>query len=410
MIAFDSVATNLVRRDTNTVEDVFVRRLGSAVVERVSVNSGGRQADGDSDWPAVSGGGRQVVFTSSATNLVPGDRNNASDIFLRDLRARTTTLISSASDGTPGNAPSLTPTISRDGTFAAFASDATNLVAGGTPEFTRNIYVKNIRTGRIFLVSRSVGGAPLSNAAAPAVSNGGRYVSFTSFAPDVVAGDTNDQVDVFLRDRRLRETTRVSVTSAGAEGDAFSGMPAISANGQTVAFVSDATNLTSADTNARRDVFVRDVVAGTTSRVSVDSAGVQGNDESDYGIRGASVFGPSISADGQVVAFGSIASNLVPDDTNTCSFRTLPSFTLPGQCPDIFTHDRLTEATTRVSVSGAGEQADDASTDPAISGDGRSVAFFSTASNLAPGDTNTCRPSLFAGHPGQCPDVYLHTR
>jgi hypothetical protein len=137
--------------------------------------------------------------------------------------------------------------------------------------------------------------------------------------------------------------------------------------------------------------------------VSVDGEGNQANGQSDGpGVRGGTAFGPDISGDGRLVTFDSVATNLIAGDTNTCE----PFFPNPGQCPDIFVHDRSTGATVRVSVSTAGDQGNDASTDPAISEDGLSVAFFSLASNLVAGDTNICPP--LTQHPGQCPDIFVH--
>jgi len=150
-------------------------------------------------------------------------------------------------------------------------------------------------------------------------------------------------------------------------------------------------------------VFVHDRATGATERVSVDSAGGEANGQSiGPGIRGGSAFGSSITADGRLVAFDSIATNLVPGDTNTCG----PFYQSPaGACPDVFVHDRLTGATVRMSVDSTGGQADGASTDPDISADGSTTAFFSVATNLVAGDTNTCGGFP---NPGECPDIFVH--
>jgi Tol biopolymer transport system component len=158
------------------------------------------------------------------------------------------------------------------------------------------------------------------------------------------------------------------------------------------------------------------ISTGTMQRVSLNTAGGQANGASagpDSSLRGGFDFGPSISADGTRIAFDSIASDLVPGDTNTCSLASAWDFTVyPGECPDIFVRDLVTGVTTRVSVSSTGGQSNDASSDPAISGDGSTVAFFTLASNLAPGDTNTCQFNdviSFTEYPGQCPDIYVHS-
>jgi Tol biopolymer transport system component len=207
-----------------------------------------------------------------------------------------------------------------------------------------------------------------------AVSGDGRFVAFLSAADNLVAGDTNGHVDVFVRDRQLGTTERVSVSTAGAQADADCLGPAISADGRFVVFSSAATTLVPADTNGKLDVFVHDRQTGITERVSVSSAGVQGDNNSAF---------PSISGDGRFVAFWSAATNLVSGDTNAHS--------------DVFVHDRQTGVTERVSVSSAGVQADgDSLVSPAISADGRFVAFYSSATNLVPGDTNA-QADVFVG-------------
>ncbi|NIS65842.1 MAG: hypothetical protein GTO05_11935, partial [Gemmatimonadales bacterium] len=210
-----------------------------------------------------------------------------------------------------------------------------------------------------------VGGEPNGESMAPALSADGRFVAFHSEATNLVVGDTNGAMDVFRYDRDTGDTIRVSVATAGAEGNAGSYDPAISADGRYVAFDSDATNLVADDTNGAADVFVHDCTTGETSRVSVTTMGAQGNYGSYY---------PAISSDGRYVAFESDATNLVAGDLN---FWT-----------DVFVHDRETGETTRVSVTSGGVEGDDGSYWPAISGDGRYVAFESDAINLVAGDFN----------------------
>ena len=190
---------------------------------------------------------------------------------------------------------------------------------------------------------------------------------------------------------------RVSVDSAGGQAaDGSSFLADLDGDGSVVTFASEASNLVPGDTNGVRDVFVHDRVTGATERVSVDSAGGQADGQSiGPGIRGGTAFGPSVSADGRLVAFDSVATNLVGGDTNTCD----PFFlSIPGECPDVFVHDRLTGATVRVSVDSAGGQANGASTDPDISADGSTTAFFSAATNLVAVDNNTL------------PDIFVHVR
>jgi Tol biopolymer transport system component len=267
-----------------------------------------------------------------------------------------------------------------------------------------------MKTGRTRIASiKQDGTAAGGGANSPAISSNGRYVAWSSFATDIVSGDTNGNFDVFLTDRATGVVTRVSVDSAGTEAlDGASFEPTLSDDGMVVAFASEATNLVAGDTNQVRDVFVHYMATGQTVRASVATDGTQADGQSDGpGIRGGTTFGPQLSADGTRVVFDSIATNLVPGDTNTCTYSPGgQSFPLPGQCPDVFVRDLQAGTTSRVSVNTSGGQADDASTDPAISGDGTDVAFFTTAA-FASDDTNTC-PPFFFGHSGECPDIYLH--
>ncbi len=406
VIAFDSIADNLVTGDTNQSDDVFVRNRTTGRTHRVSVSSTGVQANGTSSRPDVSNDGRYVVFDSSASNLVPGDTNNRTDVFMHDRMTGETTLVSQSSSGQQGNDSSFSPVISGNGHLVAFTTNATNLTRRPT---NGAIVIRNLLTGRTSIGSFRLDGTA-APAASPSLSANGRYLAFASFVPDVVAGDTNDAFDVFVRDRRLGITTRVSVDSEGAEaqgGGSFE--PSLSADGHEVAFASEATNLVADDTNGVQDIFAHDMSNGTTQRVSVASDGSQADGQSDGpGIRGGSTFGPDISADGTKVAFDSIATNLVADDSNICTYSPGgQSFPEPGECPDVFVRDLSVGTTVRVSVSTAGAQEDDASTDPAISANGLRVAFFSAAAFVTD-DTNTCQP-FFLSHAGQCPDVYLHT-
>lgn len=401
--AFDSQASTLVSPDRNgRVVDVFVRDRERGRTELVSVDSQERQGDDSSSAPAISADGRFVAFSSSST-LVANDANGVSDVYLRDRLDGTTIRVSVAADGAQADDSSFAPAISADGRFVAFVSDATNLVPNKTTLF-REVYVKDAQTGAIERVSLADDESESNSNAAPGdISGDGRYVAFGSFATNLVPGDGNGAFDVFVRDRQLDTTERVSVSSAEAEGDGPSFRPAINANGRVVAFSSEATNLVPMDLNEARDIFVRNRQAGTTERVSVSSFEAEGDGQSDGpGIRGGLSFGPDIDAEGRFVVFDSIATNLVPGDTNTCEpFYQSP----PGICPDVFVRNRLAGATNRLSVSSDGTQGNRASTDPAISANGLVVGFFSTASNLVPGDTNTC--PVFPD-PGECADIFVN--
>jgi Tol biopolymer transport system component len=305
------------------------------------------------------------VFYSGATNLGSGDINGVNDAFVRDRQTGITYLVSKSSAGAGGNAGSSHPSISADGRYVAFRSSATNLVSGDT-NGKDDIFVRDRQTGTTTLVSKSSAGVQGNDYSFnPSISGDGRYVAFHSGATNLVSGDTNSVPDIFVRDRNTGTTTRVSRNSAGTEGNDESSGTSISADGGYVTFESAATNLVSGDANAAMDIFVRNRTAGTTHRVSTSTAGVEGDSAS---------YIPSISADGRYVAFYSGATNMVTGDTNGYS--------------DIFVRDRQTGTTTLVSRNSAGEEGADHSSAPAISADGRYVAFHSDAANLVTGDSN----------------------
>lgn len=224
-------------------------------------------------------------------------------------------------------------------------------------------------TTRISVDSDGVQGNDMSEKAA--FSADGRYVAFESYATNLVPGDTNGAMDVFIHDRVTSQTSRVSVDSAGLEGNWTSEQPSISSDGRYVAFWSYASNLVPGDTNMRSDVFVHDRMTGQTSRVSVGPGGLEANEESSYA---------SISADGRMVAFDSGASNLVPGDTNAMK--------------DVFVHDRLTGLTSRVSEDSEGVQGNRTGIFSSISADGRYVGWVSNATNLVRRDTNRTSDSF----------------
>ena len=351
------------------------RRPG--ITERVSVASDGTEGNNSSSGPAISADGRHVAFNGTASNLVPGDTNWDNDIFVHDRATGATQWVSMASDGTEANGFSLAPSMSSDARYVAFLSGASNLVPGDT-NGRNDVFVHDRETGVTERVSVASGGTEGDGYSEwPSVSADGRYVAFQSGASNLVPGDTNLAADVFVHDRETGTTERVSVASDGAQGSGVcpivsaardcvsSQIPAISADGRHVAFQSAAANLIPGDTNAHWDVFVHDRETGTTERVSVASDGADGNDGS---------FNPAISADGRHVAFEGLASNLIPGD----SISTY----------DVFVHDRATGTTERVSVASDGTEGNIWSVVPAISADGRHVAFGSFAANLVPGDTN----------------------
>ncbi|WP_251036596.1 Ig-like domain-containing protein [Arthrobacter sp. ISL-28] len=381
-VAFESSAPNLVPGDTNNSSDVFVHDRGTGAMERVSVASDGTQANRSfgSSWPAISADGRYVAFVSFADNLVPGDTNGWDDVFVHDRVTGSTERINVASDGTQANGHSFYPAISGDGRYVAFHSFATSLMPDDTNNDNDDVFVRDRVTGITERVSAASDGTQANRESfGAAISADGRYVAFTSPSDNLVPGDTNDSDDVFVHDRVTGSTKRVSAASDGTQANSSSSQPAISADGRYVAFVSFASNLVPGDTDFTYDVFVHDRVTGSAERISVASDGTQANSHSG---------GPAISADGRYVAFQSDANNVVPGDTN---------FT-----DDVFVHDRVTEST-RISVASDGTQANGASGDAAISADGRYVAFTSDASNLVPGDTNATGDVFLRDRQGVAP-------
>ena len=309
-VAFGSTATNLVPGDTNQFDDVFVRDLATGITRRVSLGSRGNQGNGHSFVDAISYGGRFVVFTSAASNLVPNDTNRAQDIFVRDRRAGTTKRVSLGSSGRQGNGTSRSAAISADGRYVAFGSHASNLVPDDTNGFP-DIFVRDRTTNTTTRVNVSSTGRQADlTSVSPAISADGRFVGFWSEATNLVEGDTNATADAFVHDRTTGTTVRVSVGAGGRQGDGPTQELSLSAKGRYAVFSSAASNLVAGDTNGAADVFLHNLRTGTTSRLSVSGAGTQGNSFS---------VGPAISADGSTVAFSSDASNLVPGDTNARS-------------------------------------------------------------------------------------------
>jgi Tol biopolymer transport system component len=342
--------------------------LGAQVTERANVSSLGIQANDLSDLPQlgdfVSADGRFVVFRSYATNLVPGDTNVGWDIFVRDRLTRTTELLSvdSAGNQCNGGCGLFGITITPDGRYVAFYAEATNLVPGDT-NGAGDIFLRDRLLGTTERVSLAWNGAQGNGTSYyPAISDDARFVAFASYASNLVSGDTNGAKDIFLRDRIAGTTERVSVSSGGLQGNSYSDMPTISADGRLVAFAADASNLVVGDTNGVRDIFVRDRQTGITERVSVATGGGEGN--------GISAPGSKISGNGRYVVFSSYANNLVPGDTN-------------GHL-DVFVHDRRTGITQRASEGPGGIQGNNDSYQCSISADGRFVAFYTQASNFFP--------------------------
>ena len=371
-VAFVSWSDNLVSGDTNGVSDVFVKTLSTGAVVRVSTDSSGAQVTSFPQSPVFSPDGARVLYTSygavfsgsfqgdvalkdlgagaltlvssdasavlgvpgagsgsfsadgarvifsagsnsvgnGAQSLVPGDTNLAGDIYIKTLATGTVIRVSNSAAGEIGDGPSLTPVLSPDGTRAAFATDATNLFPGDSNGH-RDIVIKDLATGAVTQVSVNadgLGGNGDSNA--PVFSPDGSKVAFASAASNLVAGDTNGALDVFVKDLVTGAVTRVSTGNAGEQGNGDSYKPIFSADGTRLLFTSLASNFSGRDGNGASDVFVKDLATGGLTLVSVDAAGASTN--------GASL-GDALSADGKRVLFESGASNLAAGDVNGVS-------------------------------------------------------------------------------------------
>ena len=335
-------------------------------IKLISTAADGTQGNGFIYYsPVYSPDGTQVAFTSDASNLVPGDRNGRSDVFVKDLVTGAVTLVSSTADGTPGNSSSIDPVYSPDGTQVAFLSWASNLIPGDTSSWGE-FFLKDLVTGAVTLVSSATDGTQKNGGIDALVfSPDGTQVAFDSYASNLVADDRNGQTDIFVKDLVTGAITRVSTTADGKQANGGSFDPVFSPDGTKVVFVSSARNLVAGDTNGTWDIFVKDLVTGAITRVSTCEDGKQANGGS---------FDHVFSPDGTQVAFESDASNLVPGDTNGES--------------DIFEKNLVTGAVTLVSSPAHGPQSNSYSHDPVFSPDGTRVAFWSLASNLVADDRN----------------------
>lgn len=371
-MAFESLATNLVSstslggEDTNNESDIFVYDIALCETERISLSSAQVQADSDSYAPSISNDGRYVAFSSDATNLVADDTNGFRDIFVFDRTSGTTVRASLSSMNEQGFENSNMPEIAGDGLAVAFRSSSHELVLDDTNS-ADDMFVRDLLNGSTTRVSVATGGgqgnAPV--AGRPSISDSGRYVAFSSFANNLVSSDGNSHYDVFRHDRQTGTTIRISVSSSGTGGNFHSFLPSISRYGEFIAFTSEATNLVSGDTNNVSDIFLRDVATGTTSRVSLAVGGGQANNAS---------AAPSISMFGDIIAFSSLASNLVVGDTNGIE--------------DVFVFDSNSGQTVRRH---AAIQPNQISLAPNLASYGLWVGFESDASNLVTNDTNGLR-------------------
>lgn len=355
---------------TLTVQS-FSRPTAPSILSRIVMATDGAQANGHNGFASFSADGRYIVFESSATNLIAGDTNGSADIFRKDLVTGEVVRISTSGTGAQGNGHSNSVMLSPDGRYAVFTSYADNLVSGDT-NGNADIFLKDLVTGNVTRVSTDSGRRQVNGFSDKAViSPDGRYVVFESDASDLVANDTNNSKDIFLKDLFTGAVARLSASRDGIGGDKESRFAQISPDGRYVLFESDATNLVSGDTNGTYDVFLKDLLTGEIRRISTGSNGLEGNNDS-YQAR--------FSADGRSVVFTSKAGNLVAGDTNNDY--------------DVFLKDLATGRVTRLSTTSTGAEVHGWSEEPRLSKDGRYLIFASTAGDVVPGDNNN-RYDLF---------------
>jgi Tol biopolymer transport system component len=329
----------------------------------------------DSEGMAISANGRYVAFESYADNLVAGDVNTLREVFVRDLFSHRTTRVSVDSDevAVVGTEGSSSPQISDDGRYVAFVSDAA-LVAGDA-NGESDVYLRDTFAGTTALVSVADDGSAAGGVSGvPSMSADGRRVAFISAADGVVAGDADGVRDLFVRDLDGDVTTIASVADdESPTASAITAAGGISADGEHAVFVSAESTLAAGDSGSFRDVFVRDLTAGTTTLVSLADDESLGGAHVD--LSSTSAAGSKISADGNRVVFYSSATNLVADDGNGAR--------------DCFVRDVAAATTRRINVSATGsESAEACHTNPTISADGSTVAFSSAAGDLVAGDAN----------------------
>ncbi len=368
-VVWGSNAYSLYTPDTNGTTDAFMKDLSTGVTTMVGVSTAGVQGNSANYSPMISGNGKYVAFNSDSTNLVANDNNNQVDVFVRDLVNNTTERVSVTSAGIEANVGgSYIAAISSDGRYIVFHSDATNLVANDT-NLQKDVFVHdriNHTTIRVSVDSAGTEGIGGASYGAD-ITRDGRYVVLYSIATNLVAGDTNNQNDVFRYDLQTGQVIRVSVAYDGSEAiGGASSYAAISDNGRYVAFRSLATNLVVNDNNNKADIFYRDIVGNTTTRVSVDSSGNQANNASLYVI---------MDGAGRNIYFATNTSNFDVNDTNATY--------------DIYKHDMVTGLTTLVSKSTNGTIANNSSSSVDCDVNGFNVVYLSNASNLVTGDTNT---------------------
>lgn len=350
--------------------NVYLRDTQTGTTKLISRGLNGAEADGDSTEPTISADGRHVAFQSLAANLVPFDLNRTTDVFVWDRDTESLTCASMSMTGGPGNGYSYRPKISASGRYVAFGSLASNLV-NADPNGNLDVFVRDLQTQTTECASIGMTSLPgNSHSYTPSVSADGRYVAFESLSTNLTPGGvSNNVMNIFVRDRQKQVTHLVSQSTSGVAANKLSSKPVISANGRYVVFYTKASNLVNNDTNGANDVFLRDIAAGTTTRVSVADDGAQGSYDSWW---------PVISEDGRYVAFLSSAASMVAGEPGSGWWTAF----------QVVVRDRVAGTTRRVSRAPNGAPINSGALSLNIGNDGRFVVFHSQATNLVPDVTD----------------------
>jgi hypothetical protein len=365
-VVFWSEATNLDPADTDTIADVYVKDLVTGTLTLASTSDTGVKGNGDSmARGAISADGTRVAFFSEATNLDPLDTDAIPDIYVKDLVTGDLTLVSIDQQGDKANARSFGPVMSADGTRVGFYTWATNLDPRDTDAGVSDVYVKELDTGALKLVSTDATGQKGNGASYSrgAMSADGSQLAFWSRATNLDPNDTDTIADVYVKDVDTGHVVLASQTQGGVKGNGASYGQKLSADGSLIAFHSEATNLDPNDTDELDDVYVKNLVTGELTLASTSSEGVKGNGESEE---------PVLSEDGVLVTFYSEADNLDAADTD--------------EIDDVYVKNLVTGVLTLVSTSANGTKGNGDSSFPRFAAGGTLVAFMSFASNLDAGD------------------------
>jgi Tol biopolymer transport system component len=394
-IMFLTMASDLGPRDTNNDGDLYVRDLVAHTTTLVSVNAAGTDSgNGTSYYGTFSPDSQKVAFHTRANDLGPPDAGALEDVYVRDLAGRTTTLVSVNGAGTGGgNWTSTTPVFSPDGTQVAFESRASDLGVTDTPmcesiessvlRSCNDIYLRDLVTGETTLVTSNVAGDDSGNrgSGGAVFSPDGSSLAFHSLATNLVPTDTSGGSNIFMRDLSTGTTTLVSPDAAGtgaSNGRSIS--PAFDADGTKLAFSSTASNLVAVDTNGASDVFVRDLVTGTTILASRNAAGTDSANGASTGEGGL-----DLGFQSGRIEFVSEASDFGPNDTNGA--------------PDLYVYDLASRTVSLVTANADGTDAANGSIrdEIALSSDGTQVAFTTTGDDLGSTDTNGTR-DVYVAH------------